>query len=106
MNIDSGMLLSMEKYVGKFRMNEAGKVRGEMNRVFQCKSVGMDAKLILCEEVTSTALYGAETWNAGAAARRRFDVFEVRRLRRMCGVTRINCVRNKKCKGELGKKVG
>ncbi len=53
-----------------------------------------------------TALYGDDTWHTRAAARRRFDVLEVRRLRRMCGVTRINCVRNKKCKGELGKKVG
>ncbi len=55
----------------KFRMNEVGKVCGGMKRVFKCKSLGMSAKRRLYEGgVVPTAIYGAETWNMGAAERR------------------------------------
>ncbi len=40
------------------------------------------------------ALYGAETWNMGAAERKRLNVMEMRCLRNMCGVTRMERVRN------------
>jgi len=52
----------------KCRMNEVGKVWGEMNRVFKRRSLGMNAKRRLYEAtVVPTALYGAETWNMGVA---------------------------------------
>ncbi len=41
-----------------------------------------------------TALYGAETWNMGAAKRKRLNVMEMRCLRNMCGVTRMYLARN------------
>ncbi len=54
----------------KFRMNEVGKVCGGMKRVFKCKSLGMRGKRRLYEGVVvPAALYGAETWNMGAAER-------------------------------------
>ena len=65
-------------------MDEVGKVCG-----------GMSAKRRLYEGiVVLTALYGAETWNMGAAERRRWNVMEMRCLRSMCGVTWMDGVRN------------
>ncbi len=50
--------------------------------MFKCKSLGMSAKRRLCEEVVvPTALHGAETWNMGAAERKRLNVMEMRCLR-------------------------
>ena len=43
-----------------------------------------------------TVLYGAETWNLGAAERKRFNAGELRCLRSRCGVTLMNRVRNDK----------
>ncbi len=44
--------------------------------------------------VVPTALHGAQTWNMGAAERKRLNVMEIRRLRSMCGVTRMDRVKN------------
>ncbi len=55
----------------------------------------MNAKRRLYEGVVvPTVLYGAETWNMGAAERRRLNVMEMRCLRSMCRVTRMDRVRN------------
>ncbi len=47
-------------------------------------------------------LYGAETWNMGAAGRRRFNVIEMRCLRSMCGVTRMDWVKNDEVRRRMG----
>ncbi len=87
----------------KFRMNEVGKVCGGMKRVFKCKSLGMSAKRRLYEGVVvPTALNGAETWNMGAAERKRLNVMEIRCLRSMCGVTRMDRVRNEELRRRPG----
>ncbi len=58
----------------KFRTNEVGKVCGGVKRVFKCRSLGLNAKRRLYEEVVvPTVMYGAETWNMGAAERRRLN---------------------------------
>ncbi len=44
--------------------------------------------------IVTTALYGAETWNVGAVEMKRLNVWELRYLRSMCGVTLMNRVRN------------
>ena len=63
--------------------------------MFKCRSHGMSAKRMLYEGiVVPTALYGAETWNMGAAERRRLNVMEMRCLRSKCGVTGMDQVRN------------
>ncbi len=55
----------------------------------------MSAKRRLYEGVdVPAALYGAEIWNMGAAERRRWNVMEMRYLRNICGVTRMDWVRN------------
>ncbi len=69
--------------------------------MFKCRSLGMSVKRRLYEGVGSgTALYGAETWNMEAAEWKRLNVMEPRCLRSMCGVTRMDRVRNEevRCK--------
>ncbi len=62
----------------KFRINEVGKMCGGMKSVFKCTLLGMSAKRRLYEGVVvPTALFGAETWNMGAAKRKRLNVMEV-----------------------------
>ncbi len=87
----------------KFRMNEVGKVCGGMKRVFMCRSLGISAKKRLYEGVVvPTALYGAETWNMGAAERKKLNVMEMRCLRSMYGVTRMDRVRNEEVRRRTG----
>ncbi len=52
--------------------------------------------------VVPTALYGAETWNMGAAERKRLNVMEMRYLRSMCGVTLMDQVRNDEVQRRTG----
>ncbi len=49
-----------------------------------------------------TALYGAETWNMGRAERKRLNVMEMNCLRSMCGVTRMDRVRNEEVRKRTG----
>ncbi len=53
-------------------------------------------------------LYGAETWNMGAVERKKLNVMEMRCLRSLCGVTRMDQVRNEEVRRRTGvvKRVG
>ncbi len=52
--------------------------------------------------VVPTALYGAETWNMGAAERRRLNLIEMRCLINMCRATRMERVRNDEVRKRKG----
>ncbi len=70
--------------------------------MFKCRSLGMNAKRRLYEGVVVLdALYGAESWNMGAAERR-LNVIEMRCLRSMCGVTQMDRVRNDEVRRRSG----
>ena len=87
----------------RVRVKEAGKVLGGLNRLFECKALGMGVKKMLYEGiVVPTALYGAETWNMGVADKKRLNVMEMRCLRSMCGVTRMDRVRNEEVRRRTG----
>ncbi len=63
----------------------------------------MSAKRGLYEGVVVPAtLYGTETWNTGAVERRRLNVMEMRCLRSICGVTRMDRVRNDEVRRRTG----
>ncbi len=73
----------------KFRMNKVGKMCGGTERMFKCRSLGMNAKKRLSERVVvPTVLYRAETWRV------RDNVMEMRCLRSICGFTQMDEVRN------------
>ena len=55
-------------------------------------------------------MYGAETWAMKKAQEKKLDVAEMRMLRWMCGVTKLNRIRNERIRGttkvgEISKKV-
>ncbi len=77
------------------RVKETSKCMGGMKSMLHNRALGMNAKRRLCEGVVvPTALYGAETWNIRESERNRLDVFEMRCIKFMVGVTRMDRVRN------------
>ena len=78
-----------------YRINEGQKVVGAVNKVFKSRNVGLNVKKCMYERVVvPTALYGAETWGLRESERKKLNVFEMRCLRSMIGVTRRDRVRN------------
>jgi hypothetical protein len=72
----------------KARVKEGCKVLGALKSVMSCRTLGMEAKRGLYEGVVvPTVLYGAEAWGVRAEERRRLNVFEMKCLRSMAGVT-------------------
>ena len=60
--------------------------------------------------VRPVLMYGAETWALKKAQEKKFDVAEMRMLRWMCGVTKLDKIRNERIRGttkvgEITKKV-
>ena len=57
--------------------------------------VSREVKRELCERVViPTVVYGSEKWTLSAQERRKIKVFEVMRLRNICGIRRRDRVRN------------
>ena len=62
--------------------------------MFSCRAMGIDIKKKLYKGISvPTALYGAKTWSM-AIAKKIFNAMEMKCLRSMCGVTRMDQVRN------------
>ena len=77
------------------RINEGSKMMGVLKQVVRNKNLSMNAKRCLYERVVvPTVTYGAETWNLREIHRKKLNVFEMRCLRGMVGVTRLDKVRN------------
>ena len=51
--------------------------------------------------IVPTALYGAEAWGMRSAERRKVNVLEMKCLRSLGGVSRMDRVGMKRCVGEL-----
>ena len=85
------------------RVKEASKCLGGMKSVMRNRYLGMEAKRRLYEGViVPTALYGAETWNVKEEDRYRLNVMEMRCLRSMVGVSRVDRVRNEEVRRRAG----
>ena len=92
----------------KHRVNEGCKALGALKKVMNGRSVSMGVKRSLYQSVVMpTVLYGAETWGTRVAERRKVDVFEMKCLRSMVGVSRMDRVRNEevRARSDIRKKL-
>ena len=85
------------------RMNEWYRAWGALKRVLSNRGLGIKAKKCLYEGVIiPTALYGAEAWGMRSAERRKVNVLEMKCLRSLVGVARMDRVRNEKVRIRAG----
>lgn len=85
------------------RVKEAGKMLGGMKQVWKKREVGINVKKKLYECcAVPTTVYGAETWSMKAGDKRKLNVFEMKCLRSMCGVTRWDRLRNEEVRRRTG----
>ena len=77
------------------KMNEGYRARGALKSVLSNRGLGIKAKKCLYEGViVPTALHGAEAWDMRSAERRKVNVLEMKCLRSLVGVSRMDRVRN------------
>ena len=77
------------------RMNEGYRAWGALKSVLSNRGLGLKAKKGLYEgAIVPTALYGAEAWGMRSAERRKVNVVEMKCLRSLVGVSRMDRVRN------------
>ena len=79
------------------------KVLGAMKGIMKNRGLGMDVKRVLYEKVVvPTVTYGSELWGMKVSERRRLNVFEMKCLRSMVGVTRMDRLRNEEVRERTG----
>ena len=77
------------------RMNEGYRARGELKSVLSNRGLGIKANKCLYEGIIApTALYGTEAWGMRRADRRKVNVLEMKCLRSLVGMSRMDIVRN------------
>ena len=85
------------------RVAEASKAMGALRRVLKNRGMSLAAKRGLYEGViVPTVLYGAEAWSTRVAERKKLNVFEMKCLRSMIGVTRMDRLRNETVRQRVG----
>ena len=84
-------------------MNEGYRAWGALKSVLSDKGLGIKAKKCLYKGViVPTALYGAEVWCMRSAERRKVNVLEMKCLRSLVGVSRMDRVRNAEVRRSAG----
>ena len=85
------------------KVKEASKCLGGIKSMMSNRYMGMNVKQRLYQAViVPTVLYGAETWNVSEADKKRLNVFEMRCLRNMVGVSRRDRMRNQTIRYRAG----
>ena len=88
---------------GVHRMNEGYRASRALKNVLRNRGLGIKAKKCLYEGVIApTALYGADALGMRSAARRKVNVLEMKCLRSLIGVSRIDRVRNEEVRRRAG----
>ena len=87
----------------RHRVNEGCKVLGAIKGVMKNRGLGMDVKKVLYEKViVPTVMYGSELWGMKVSERRRLNVFEMKCLRSMAGVSMLDRLRNEEVRERTG----
>ena len=77
------------------RVIEGCKVLGALKGVMKNRGLGMNVKKVLYEKVAvPTVMYGSESWGMKVTERQKLNVFEMKCLSSMTGVSRLDMVRN------------
>ena len=77
------------------RVNEGCKVLDALKGVMKNRGLGMNVKKVLYEKVVVlTVMYGSESWGMKVTERQKLNVFEMKCLRSMTGVSRLDRVKN------------
>jgi len=85
------------------RVGEGMKTFGAMKKMWKSRSLSVDLKRELYERiVVPTVMYGSESWGMKVEERGKLDVAEMKCLRSMCGVTRMDRVRNEVVRERVG----
>ena len=85
------------------RMNEGYRAWGALKCDLSNRGLGIKAKKCLyIGVIVPTALYGAETWSLRSAERRKVNVLEIKCLRSLVGVSRMDRVRNEELRRRAG----
>ena len=73
------------------RMNEGYRACGALKSVLSNRGLGIKVKKCLYEGViVPTALYGSEAWGMRSSERRKVNVLEMKCLRSLVGVSRMD----------------
>ena len=84
------------------KIHEGYRAWGELKSVLSNRGLGINAKKCLYEGViVPTALYGAEAWGM-RSAERTVNVLEMKCLRSLVGVSRMDRVRNEEMRRRVG----
>ena len=87
----------------RHRVNEGCKVLGALKGVMKNRGLGMNVKKVLYEKVVvPTVMYGSESWGMKVTERQKLNVFEMKCLRSMTGVSRLDRVRNEVVRTRTG----
>ena len=85
------------------RMNEGSSAWGALKNVQSNRGLGIKAKKSLYEGViVPMSLYGAEAWGMRSAERRKVNVLEMKCLRSLVKVSRMDTVRNEEMHRRAG----
>ena len=85
------------------RKNERYRAWGALKSVLSNRGLGINAKKYLYEGViVPTALYGTDAWGMRSAERRKVNVLEMKCLRSLVGVSRMDRVRNEEVHWRAG----
>ena len=77
------------------RLGAAGKVMGGLASLWKCRGMSIESKMCMWESiVVPTVMYGSESWVLSAEERNRLNVFDMRCLRRVLGVSVMDRIRN------------
>ena len=85
------------------RINEGHRAWGALKSVLSNRGLWIKAKKCLYEEViVPMVLYGAEAWCMRSAERRKVNLLEMKCLRSLVGVSKMDRVRNQKVHRRAG----
>ena len=85
------------------RVGEGLRTFGAMKRMWSSRSVTVSVKRELYERVVvPTIMYGSESWGMKVTERNKLDVSEMKCLRSICGVSRLDRLRNDVVRERVG----